>query len=169
MGNVGDARAVLCRAGEVVALTVDHKPTHPAERERIERAGGWIHNRRLHGVLAVARAFGDVEYKSMKHLWGREFTCDPLIAAPDVRFEPLRPEDEFLVLACDGVWDVMTNRDAVNFVRRRLVRHGDVQRAARELQDKAGELHSNDNISVVVVCLNQKMSEAGQLQQRFLS
>lgn len=70
---------------------------------RIEAAGGWVHNGRLHGVLAVSRAFGDAEHKSLKErFWETTFSSDPLIAEPDVRVHTIRPRDEFLILACDG-------------------------------------------------------------------
>ena len=65
--------------------------------------------------------------------------------------------DEFLVLACDGVWDVMTVHQVVWFVRRRLLEHGDVQQAAEELTQKALDLNSVDNVSAVVVCFPNKL------------
>jgi protein phosphatase 2C family protein 2/3 len=64
--------------------------------------------------------------------------------------------DEFLVLACDGVWDVMTTQQVVSFVRRRLLEHGDPQQAAEELTQKALDLNSIDNVTAIVVCLPNK-------------
>ena len=63
---IGDSRAVLCHSGVPVALSVDHKPTHPAEEARIRKAGGIVVKSRLQGVLGVSRAFGDIEMKALK-------------------------------------------------------------------------------------------------------
>lgn len=168
IANVGDSRAVLCRSGHVIDLSVDHKCSRPDERARIEAAGGTVIKDRLHGVLAVSRAFGDAEHKRLRgsEMWGREFYGDPLTAQPEVSVHALDygsvpaatittttspGADEFVVLACDGVWDVMTSAQVVNFTRRRLAVHRDVARAARELVQKALDLNSIDNISVIVV------------------
>lgn len=62
VANVGDSRAVICRAGKAIALSTDHKPNRKDERQRIEKAGGvvmWAGTWRVGGVLAVSRAFGD--------------------------------------------------------------------------------------------------------------
>jgi protein phosphatase 1L len=78
------------------------------ERERIEAAGGvivWAGTWRVGGVLAVSRAFGDRPLKRY------------VIATPDIRDEALRPEDEFLILASDGVWDTVSCQDAADVVR----------------------------------------------------
>ena len=182
--NVGDSRAVLSRSGKAQRLSEDHKPTRPDELERIKEAGGWVVKNRLHGVLAVSRAFGDVDHKVMKALWGdadpnapqnlhgdgsagekkseaehkeeQEEKGDPLIAEPEIMHEPIKEGDEFVVLACDGVWDVMTSDQVVCFVRHALLRHGDPEVAARELVKKAIELCTVDNVSVIVVCLQQE-------------
>lgn len=138
VANVGDSRAVLCRAGRAVPMSIDHKPNTKEERRRIESAGGvvvWAGTWRVGGVLAVSRAFGDRPLKRF------------VIATPDVKDEMLDEQDEFLVLASDGLWDVLTNQDAVTLIR-------DVQdpeRAAKRLADEAYQRGSNDNISCVVV------------------
>jgi protein phosphatase 2C family protein 2/3 len=152
--NVGDSRAVLCRAGRKVDLSFDHKAKRPDERARILAAGGTVVKDRLHGVLAVSRAFGDGEHKMGlgEELWGKEFSADPLSAEPEVTHEALQPNDEFVIVACDGIWDVMTSQQAVNFVRRRLIKHRNVQKAAKELVQKAMAVGSADNVSVVIVC-----------------
>ncbi len=75
----------------------------------------------------------------------------PLIAQPEVLHEKLTVTDEFVVLACDGVWDVMSPEQVVHYVRRRLLEHGDPQQAAEELTQKALDLNSIDNVSAIVV------------------
>lgn len=107
---------------------------------------GIVINNRLNGVLAVSRSFGDLAHK------GEE---QALIAVPQLHQELVVDGFEFLILACDGVFDVLTNQEAVNFVRRRFVLHQDVQLTAQELVQKALDIGSVDNCSAVVVALNQ--------------
>lgn len=104
--NCGDSRAVLCRGGEPLRLTEDHKPNLPRERLRVEALGGRVDFARCWRVivdpgdgrpasgLAVSRSFGDLDFKEPLHL---------VIATPDVMSEHLVPEDEFVILASDGV------------------------------------------------------------------
>lgn len=89
--NVGDARAVLCRGGKAVRLTYDHKGSDKQEAKRIMDAGGFVMNNRVNGVLAVTRSLGD---SSMK-----EF----VVGSPFTTETELGEDDEFLVIACDGV------------------------------------------------------------------
>ncbi|KAK4701318.1 protein phosphatase PTC1, partial [Phenoliferia sp. Uapishka_3] len=89
--NAGDARAVLCRGGKAVRLTYDHKGSDAKEAKRITDAGGFVMNNRVNGVLAVTRSLGD---SSMK-----EF----VVGSPYTTETTLGPDDEFLIIACDGV------------------------------------------------------------------
>ena len=89
--NAGDARGVLCRAGQAVRLTYDHKGTDKQEAKRIMDAGGFVMSGRVNGVLAVTRSLGD---SSMK-----EF----VVGAPYTTETELCDEDEFMIIACDGV------------------------------------------------------------------
>jgi len=157
IANAGDCRAVLSHKGIAVDLTKDHKPKEPSEKERIKAAGGWVHNGRLNGILGVSRAFGDVEHKTLKEeSWGKEFADNPLTAEPEVTAIMLHEDDEFLILACDGLWDVMSSAQAVNFVRRYLAtRNRDVQAASSALVSKAIALNTVDNVSCMVIALNQ--------------
>lgn len=138
VANVGDSRAVLCRRGQAIPMTVDHKPNSKEERQRIEKAGGvvvWAGTWRVGGVLAVSRAFGDRPLKQY------------VIPTPDIRDEWLSHDDEFLILASDGLWDVVSNQDAVQLVK-------DIQNAeaaAKRLTEEAYHRGSNDNISCVVI------------------
>ena len=135
VANVGDSRATLCTGdGLAVDLTRDQKPTNEHERERIEGAGGWIANGRVNGVLAVSRAFGDIEYKTMKETaWEKPFKDDLISARPEIAIHHLKRSDHFMVVACDGVFDVMTSQEVTNFVAKELNEHGDVQGAADAL------------------------------------
>ncbi|KAK9831289.1 hypothetical protein WJX74_010677 [Apatococcus lobatus] len=141
VANVGDSRAVLSRRGKAVSMSEDHKPNRPDERQRIESAGGvvvWAGTWRVGGVLAVSRAFGDRMLKKY------------VVAIPDIKEEALASHDEFIIMASDGLWDVIENQEAVDFVRDVK----DAEKAARKLTDEAYCRGSNDNISCVVVRFN---------------
>jgi len=119
-GNVGDSRAVLCRAGKAIRLTKDHKASLAEEAKRITDAGGFIgRNKRVNGVLAITRALGDHMLKEN----------DIVSAEPHVVATELCQDDSFLLLACDGVWDVMTDQEAVDFVAGKF-------RTSRELAEE---------------------------------
>jgi len=111
--NVGDSRAILCRKGKAVELTKDHKPTSESERKRILRAGGriFLDDTGVHRVmnLSLSRAIGDGFSK-------------PIVSPdPDIRRFSVEEEgDEFILLASDGLWDVMSSQGAVSFVNARL-------------------------------------------------
>lgn len=109
VSNCGDSRAVLCRGGAAIPLSSDHKPDRPDELERIQAAGGRVifwDGARVFGVLAMSRAIGDSYLKPF------------VISDPEVRVvERKDGEDEFLILASDGLWDVVSNEVACNVVR----------------------------------------------------
>ncbi|CAM9323464.1 unnamed protein product, partial [Phaeothamnion confervicola] len=155
VANVGDCRAVICRGGAAVELTRDHKPTRADEAARVEAAGGYISRGRLNGVLGVTRSFGDLQFKLAPAEGRAAWVAQQLTARPEITSVAVTSADAFLLLACDGVWDVMTSQQAVNYVQRRLLAHRDVQRASRELCQKAIALGSGDNCSCVLACLNQ--------------
>ncbi|CAG0883227.1 unnamed protein product [Cyprideis torosa] len=115
--NIGDSRCVACVNGKVVELSADHKPNLPSERERIMNAGGFVDFNRVNGNLALSRAFGDFAYKKNME---RSAEQQMLTAVPDIQELPLSRSLEFLILACDGIWDVISSHDAVNFVRKRI-------------------------------------------------
>ncbi|ORY39205.1 phosphatase 2C-domain-containing protein [Leucosporidium creatinivorum] len=119
--NVGDARAVLSRGGKAVRLTYDHKGSDAKEAKRITDAGGFVMNNRVNGVLAVTRSLGD---SSMK-----EF----VVGSPYTTETTLGPDDDFLIVACDGLWDVCQDQEAVNIIKDLK----DPQDASRALLDHA--------------------------------
>ena len=97
--NVGDSRIVLSSKGEAIPLSMDHKPTVAAEMARIRQAGGFVENGRVNGALALSRAVGDFEYKKKENL-GPE--AQMVTAHCDIVERKLIPDDEFIVMACDG-------------------------------------------------------------------
>ncbi|KAM1359478.1 hypothetical protein ACFX11_046463 [Malus domestica] len=161
VANCGDSRAVLCRGKQAIPLSVDHKPNREDEYERIEASGGKViqwNGHRVFGVLAMSRSIGDRYLKP----W--------IIPEPEVMVVPRARDDECLILASDGLWDVMTNEEACDVARKRILlwhkKNGATPLAERGtgVDPAAGEAAaylvtlalqkgSKDNISVVVVDL----------------
>eukprot|EP00928_Gymnodinium_smaydae_P087685 TRINITY_DN71918_c0_g1_i1.p1 TRINITY_DN71918_c0_g1~~TRINITY_DN71918_c0_g1_i1.p1 ORF type:complete len:384 (-),score=108.50 TRINITY_DN71918_c0_g1_i1:204-1355(-) len=160
--NAGDSRAILCSSGKAVELSFDHKPASDVEKTRIEKAGGYLEDKsgmvRVNGNLNLSRAIGDLEYKKNQDLKPEE---QIICSTPDVLRRTIDPEaDEFIVVACDGVWDVMTNQQVCDFVRPKLLEGKDVTAIGEELLDtcctedpsKTQGL-GTDNMSVIIVKL----------------
>ncbi|GJJ72866.1 protein phosphatase PTC1 [Entomortierella parvispora] len=136
-GNVGDARAVLCHGNKAIRLSYDHKGSDHTEAQRILDVGGFVMNNRVNGVLSVTRALGD---SSMK-----EF----VIGSPYTTRTELGADCPYLILACDGLWDVCSDQEAVELIQE----VADPTKASRLLLDHALQKFSTDNISVMVVRL----------------
>ncbi|KAJ2899831.1 protein phosphatase 2C [Zalerion maritima] len=134
--NVGDARIILCRSGKALRLSYDHKGSDENEGKRITKAGGLILNNRVNGVLAVTRALGDTYMKDL--VTGHPYTTETVIQ-PDL--------DEFIIIACDGLWDVCTDQEAVDLVRNMQ----DPVAASKLLVDHALSRFSTDNLSCMIV------------------
>lgn len=151
---LGDSQVVLCKAGQPYLLMDPHKPDREDERQRIEALGGCVvffGAWRVNGSLSVSRAIGDAEHK-------------PYISGePDTEELDLEGDEDFLILACDGLWDVIKPSEAVDAVRQYLAEGGDRASVAKCLVDGAKEAGSSDNISVVVVFLDShKKENSGQ-------
>uniref|UniRef100_A0A6N2MWI0 protein-serine/threonine phosphatase n=1 Tax=Salix viminalis TaxID=40686 RepID=A0A6N2MWI0_SALVM len=146
VANAGDCRAVLCRNGEAIDMSQDHKPIYPSERRRVEELGGYIDNGFLNGVLSVSRALGDWDMKLPRG------SPSPLVSEPEFQQLFLTEEDEFLIIGCDGIWDVMSSQQAVSLVRRGLRRHDDPDQCARDLVKDALRRKTFDNLTVIIVC-----------------
>lgn len=167
VANCGDSRAVLCRNGKAVPLSSDHKPDRPDELERIQSAGGRViywEGPRVLGVLAMSRAIGDNYLKP--------YVC----CEPEVTITDRTAEDDCLILASDGLWDVVSNETACE-VARMCLRGKPLPTAAAlssmnadaggDSSDKACSdaailltklalaRHSSDNVSIVVVDLRK--------------
>jgi len=149
IANCGDSRAVISRSGKVSFSTVDHKPVVPAERERILKAGGTVETERVNGFLAVSRALGDYDYKNVKGVG----PCEQLVSPePEIYVEERdMAKDEFLILACDGVWDVMSNEDVCSYVRYLLSTTSDLVSITNSVIDTCLHKRSADNMSIVLV------------------
>ncbi|XP_071395718.1 protein phosphatase, Mg2+/Mn2+ dependent, 1Nb (putative) [Centroberyx affinis] len=147
--NCGDSRAMLCRSGQVCFSTEDHKPYCPLERERIESAGGSVSLQRINGSLAVSRALGDFSYKGAENRSAGQQMVSP---EPEVCVVERSPADEFLVLACDGVWDTITNEELCAFIHSRLRVCTDLRDVCAQVIDLCLYKGSLDNISIILLC-----------------
>jgi len=128
VANAGDSRAVLSRNGRAVALSQDHKPNLPKEAARIQKAGGFVTQQRcgphdvvhrVNGKLALSRSMGDLKFKKNVELRAGEQLVS---CVPDIKNFRRQSEDEFMVVACDGVWDVMTSQQVVDRIQTDLVK-----------------------------------------------
>jgi len=170
--NVGDSRVVLCRnGGQCVELTSDHKPSRPDEAARVRAAGGFILHKRVMGELAITRAFGDKSFKmgikamldeeseDMNNGGGDDLAKDltaPLVSSePEIASMVMNHNDEFLLLACDGLFDVFRSQDAIALARQELIAHrGEPAEVARILSDQAIRVRrSRDNVSILIIVL----------------
>ncbi len=115
--NVGDSRAVASFSGKVDALSLDHKPSNDIESKRIVAAGGWVEFNRVNGNLALSRALGDFVFKRNEKKSAQE---QIVTAYPDIQVRDINEDLEFIVIACDGIWDVMTNDEVIHFIRMRI-------------------------------------------------
>jgi len=149
VANAGDCRAVLCKENKAIRLTKDHKPDDKEEEQRIKQLGGEITsfiNRegkitsRVNGILSTSRAFGD-------------FEMAPFITSdPDVQVFNYMDGCRFLILACDGLWDVLSDQEAVD-IAMPYVKPGyyDCEQASKRLRDVAYARGSTDNISLMII------------------
>ncbi|KAL7225582.1 hypothetical protein ACSBR1_020867 [Camellia fascicularis] len=144
VANAGDCRAMLCRAGSACALSKDHVASCPEERERIINEGGqvkWQVDTWRVGpaALQVTRSIGDDDLKPT------------VTAEPEITETILFVEDEYLVMASDGLWDVMSNAEIVSIIKDTVKEPG---MCSKRLATEAAERGSKDNITVIVVFLH---------------
>jgi len=171
--NVGDSRVVLCRTGgQCVELTSDHKPSRPDEAARVRAAGGFILHKRVMGELAITRAFGDKSFKMgikamledeadeiarglNENSEAKDLTAPLVSAEPEIASLVMSHSDEFLLLACDGLFDVFRSQDAIALARQELIAHrGEPAEVARILSDQAIRVRrSRDNVSILIIVL----------------
>ncbi|CAK8991466.1 Probable protein phosphatase CG10417 [Durusdinium trenchii] len=160
VANCGDSRAVLCRNGKAIELSEDHKPELASEEQRIRLAGGSVKLigpcHRIDGWgLNLSRALGDFHYKARGDLSAEE---QKVIAVPEIRTVQLHDDDEFLVLACDGCFELHTSQNVVDIVSVALRAGFDVKQAAEQLVDQSCSPNlvktrgkGGDNCSAIII------------------
>jgi protein phosphatase 2C family protein 2/3 len=157
VANAGDSRSVLSVKGEVKPLSFDHKPTNDTERARIVSAGGYIEYGRVNGNLALSRALGDFEFKKNYSLTPQK---QAITADPDITMHQITEEDEFLVLACDGIWDCLSSQQVVDFIRLKVSEGKDLNEIGEEMCEhclapdtSSGAGIGCDNMTVLIVAI----------------
>eukprot|EP01088_Endostelium_zonatum_P018086 TRINITY_DN566_c0_g1_i1.p1 TRINITY_DN566_c0_g1~~TRINITY_DN566_c0_g1_i1.p1 ORF type:complete len:333 (-),score=100.62 TRINITY_DN566_c0_g1_i1:38-973(-) len=172
--NAGDSRAVLCSGDRAVRLSRDHKPDLPDETKRIEEAGGFVVQRpgnipRINGRLAVSRAFGDSDL-------GESVSASPFVSIFDlakmrISFVDTAIEnkggekdlagklhedrhDLFLILACDGLWDVFQDEEVAHWLYKHEGGKEDLNKVAEALVNAALKKGTQDNVSVIIIKLS---------------
>jgi len=152
IANCGDSRGVVCVSGKPALATQDHKPSNEPEKERIQNAGGSVMIQRVNGSLAVSRALGDFEYKNVDGKGPTE-----QLVSPEPEFyikERDGTRDEFLVLACDGVWDVMSDEEICSFIGHRMKIHENLETICNEVIDTCLYKGSRDNMSIIIIAFH---------------
>ncbi|EGP82873.1 unnamed protein product [Zymoseptoria tritici ST99CH_1A5] len=162
-GNAGDSRTVLGIKGRAKPLSFDHKPQNEGEKARICAAGGFVDFGRVNGNLALSRAIGDFEFKKSADLPPEQ---QIVTAFPEVTVHELGEDDEFLVVACDGIWDCQSSQAVVEFVRRGIAAKQELHSICENMMDNCLASNSEtggvgcDNMTMVVVALlNGKSKE----------
>ena len=150
--NLGDCRSILCNKYNIgIQLSKDHKPDKPDELLRIKKLGGIIEyskndDPRISG-LSVSRCFGDLD-------------CKFISQQPDV-FDYKLKDDKFIILGCDGLWDVLSNQDVIDFIIKELINVKELKdytnKSEKNIAYKLGEFAiskgSTDNISIIIIFL----------------
>lgn len=164
VANAGDSRCVISRNGKAIEMSLDHKPEDDEESTRIVKAGGRVTlDGRVNGGLNLSRALGDHAYKTNLDLSAE---AQMISALPDVKKLIITPQDEFMVLACDGIWNYMSSDEVVDFVRLRLNDETKkLSQVCEELFDNClapntmGDGTGCDNMTAVIVKFEQKLQE----------
>ncbi|GAA5896278.1 hypothetical protein JCM5296_002934 [Sporobolomyces johnsonii] len=154
--NAGDSRAVMSVGGEAKPLSYDHKPTNQGETSRIVAAGGFVEFGRVNGNLALSRALGDFEFKQNSNLDAEQ---QIVTADPDITVHEATADDEFIVIACDGIWDVLTSQQVIDYVRLSIAQREPLSTICESLMDRCLAPDSDwggvgcDNMTLMVVAL----------------
>lgn len=194
--NVGDSLCVLCRSGKAVVLNRMHRLDDAEERDRVKRAGGTIINNRysslhlhrcvvyclstwslahcmlcmgchrVNGILAISRAFGDIQFKPERDskaqiaaasaLGPIKGDASLLVADPDICTEKITQGTQFAVIASDGLWDVMSPQVVVDYVLNALHTHKDLDIVNTMITKEALRRGSIDNITVSLMAFHFK-------------
>eukprot|EP00924_Labyrinthula_sp_SR-Ha-C_P007443 augustus_masked-scaffold_24-processed-gene-3.49-mRNA-1 protein AED:0.32 eAED:0.32 QI:0/0/0/0.5/1/1/2/0/231 len=150
VGNLGDSRCIVTKKDQVVFETVDHKPYTPTEEKRIIASGSHVVNKRVEGDLALSRAIGDFQYKEKKDL---DPFDQPVSIEADITILERTDDMDYLILACDGVWDALKSEAVANMVNEEI-------ESGKHLQDVIEEImtfciHSYDNITLLIIPLKE--------------
>ena len=144
VANTGDSRIILYDNNRIIQLSIDHKPDSPKEQHRIYRTGGFVKYGRLNGILAMSRSLGDINLK------GNGLSC-----LPDIISGNIKKQVKYFIIASDGLYDVMSNSDIINFINKNLNRGVPKKEIVKKLVDYAISYKgSSDNVSAIIIFKN---------------
>lgn len=153
--NAGDSRAIACVGGKLDVLSFDHKPNNTNELERIKKAGGYVEYNRVNGYLALSRALGDFSLKRNTNVLPEE---QVVTAWPDIEERHVNEDWQFMVIACDGIWDVLPSQSVLEFVQAEIAQGIYPQNICENLMTRClapdcqmGGI-GGDNMTVIIVC-----------------
>lgn len=184
VANSGDSRCILAsKSNGIKTMSFDHKPQHIGELLRINDNGGTVSLGRVGGVLALSRAFGDFQFKRNvvynskfkvegTHVKNNntgltEFVGTPpqesqVTVEPDILMHKINYlRDEFLVLACDGIWDIYSNKQVTKFIKYHLTLGMKLDTIMTKLLDHGiAQANSDtgigfDNMTAIIIVLNK--------------
>jgi len=142
--NTGDSRIILYNHGKLIQLSIDHKPELPKEQQRIYRKGGFVKGGRLNGILAMSRSMGDIYLKD------KGLSC-----LPDIVTGNIKKNMKYFVIASDGLYDVMSNTEIINFINSQLNRGIPITNIVKNLVEYAIiDKISGDNVSAIIIFMN---------------
>lgn len=151
IANAGDSRAVLCRNGKAIALSTDHRADNEEEVHRVIDAGGFVRDNRAMGRMECFRSLGDADVD-----------CKVVTSVPEVSCYELEEGDSFFVLGCDGLFDVMTNQEVVDFVSLKIKGGHNAKDIAQQICHEAiNSRFARDNVTAIIIRM-QSVHESGQ-------
>uniref|UniRef100_G3ULY8 Protein phosphatase 1G n=1 Tax=Loxodonta africana TaxID=9785 RepID=G3ULY8_LOXAF len=166
VANAGDSRCVVSEAGKALDMSYDHKPEDEVELARIKNAGGKVTmDGRVNGGLNLSRAIGDHFYKRNKNLPPEE---QMISALPDIKVLTLTDDHEFMVIACDGIWNVMSSQEVVDFIQSKISQRDEngelrlLSSIVEELLDQclapdtSGDGTGCDNMTCIIICFKPR-------------
>jgi serine/threonine protein phosphatase PrpC len=154
VANAGDSRCVLGRKGTAIEMSNDHKPNLESEKQRILKAGGTVEDNRVNGVLNLSRSIGDFDFKLDKKLKNDQ---QLIISTPEVKIEKISEETDFIVIACDGLWEVWESQKVVDFIYSRMTPSCKLSQIIDDMFEKIISIDANtnklgcDNMSCIIV------------------
>ncbi|XP_042302894.1 protein phosphatase 1G [Sceloporus undulatus] len=168
VANAGDSRCVVSESGKAVDMSYDHKPEDEVELARIKNAGGKVTmDGRVNGGLNLSRAIGDHFYKRNKNLPPEE---QMISALPDIKVLTINDDHDFMVIACDGIWNVMSSQEVVDFIQSKIAQKGEdgelrlLSSIVEELLDRclapdtSGDGTGCDNMTCILISFKPRPS-----------
>ncbi|XP_014465317.2 protein phosphatase 1G [Alligator mississippiensis] len=170
VANAGDSRCVVSEGGKAVDMSYDHKPEDEVELARIKNAGGKVTmDGRVNGGLNLSRAIGDHFYKRNKNLPPEE---QMISALPDIKVLTINDDHDFMVIACDGIWNVMSSQEVVDFVQSKITQKDEngvlrpLSAIVEELLDQclapdtSGDGTGCDNMTCIIISFKSRNTQA---------